>query len=89
MNNKVFYTTNAVCDSYKLTRAAIVEMVSWGIATPTGNKPDKWLFSEADYVRIGCATRFRNELEVNIPGAALALQLLEELDHIRKEIRHQ
>lgn len=88
MNENVLYTMHAVCVSHRLTEDVIAEMVSWGIAAPAGNKPEKWLFSQLDYDRIGCATRFREELEINIPGAALALELLDELDKIRNSVSH-
>ena len=60
-------------------------MVSWGIAEPSGNKPEKWLFSHKDFERIGRASRFNKELEINIPGAALALQLLEDIQNLRNK----
>ena len=88
MKNNVFYTTNAVCASYRLTQDAIEEMVSCGLAEPVGDRPNKWLFTQSDYDRIGCVKRFKNELDVNIPGAVLALELLEQLDRIRKQVQH-
>ena len=53
------------------------------IAEPTGNQPEKWFFTHKDYERIGSASRFKEELEINIPGAALALQLLEDIKKLR------
>jgi chaperone modulatory protein CbpM len=84
-NENIIYTTNAVCNSYKLNQDTINEMVSWGIADPAGTKPEKWQFTHEDFERIGRATRFRNELEINIPGAALALQLLEDIQNLRNK----
>lgn len=85
LNDNVFYTTKAVCKSYKLNQSTVGEMVSWGIAEPSGNKPEKWLFSHKDFERIGRASRFNKELEINIPGAALALQLLEDIQNLRNK----
>ena len=85
LNDNVFYTTKAVCNSYKLNQSTVGEMVSWGIAKPSGNKPEKWLFSHKDFERIGRASRFNKELEINIPGAALALQLLEDIQNLRSK----
>ncbi len=85
LNNNVFYTTKAVCKSYKLNQETVDEMVSWGIAEPSGNKPERWLFSHKDFERIGRASRFYKELEINIPGAALALQLLEDIHNLRNK----
>ncbi len=85
LNDNVFYTRNAVCHSYKLKPDTINEMVAWGIAEPSGNKPEKWLFTHEDFERIGRATRFNNELEINVPGAALALHLIEDIKNLRNE----
>ena len=87
LNDNVFYTTKAVCSRYKINQDIIDEMVSWGVADPSGHEPDKWLFSQKDFDRIGQASRFNKELEINIPGAALALQLLDEINHIRNKER--
>ena len=85
LNDNVFYTTKAVCKSYQLNQDTVGEMVSWGVAEPTGSKPEKWIFSHEDYERIGRASRFNRELEINIPGAALALQLLEDIQNLRNK----
>ena len=50
--DNVFYTTKAVCYSYKINPELIYEMVSWGIANPTGSKPEKWLFTHKDTVQL-------------------------------------
>ena len=83
MSDNILYTTHAICRSHELNQDTINEMVSWGIAEPSGTKPEKWLFTHRDFERIGRASRFRKELDINIPGAALALQLLEEIQNLR------
>ncbi len=85
VNENIIYTVSAVCYSYDLSQESIKEMVSWGIANPVGNNPEKWLFTHEDYERIGKASRFKNELDINIPGAALALQLLDDIQNIRNK----
>ena len=85
MNENVLYTTSAICHSYHLNEDAIYEMVLWGIAEPLGYKPEKWLFTYKDYERIGRAIRFRNDLNINTPGAALALKLIEEIQVLRSK----
>ncbi len=85
LNDNIFYTNYAVCCFYDLNQVTVNEMVSWGIAEPSGSKPEKWLFTHKDFERIGRALRFRNDLEINIPGAALALQLLEDIQNLRSQ----
>ncbi|MFK7815202.1 MAG: chaperone modulator CbpM [Gammaproteobacteria bacterium] len=82
LNDNVFYTISAVCDSYKLNQETINEMVAWGIAEPSGNNPGKWLFTHDDFERIGRASRINNELKINMPGVALALQLIEDIKNL-------
>jgi chaperone modulatory protein CbpM len=88
MSNTVVYTTKAICLYHKISNDILSDMVSWGIASPSGATPERWLFSQDDYDRIGSASRFNKDLDINIPGAAMALQLLEELDRMRREVRH-
>ena len=83
-SNNIYYTLQAVCFTYRLSREEVVEMVSWGIANPIGLDPQRWLFPQKDYDRIGNAIRFNQEMGINIPGAALAIELLDDLEKIRK-----
>lgn len=85
MNENVIYTTYAICHTHNLNKDIINEMVSWGIADPMGDNPDNWLFTQNDFERIERAIRFRKELDINIPGAALAIELIEEIKHLRNQ----
>ena len=88
-SSNVYYTLRAVCAAQNVNKEEIVEMVSWGIADPVGFNPDRWLFSQNDFNRIGSAIRFHEELGINIPGAALAIDLLDELEKIRMRSKIQ
>ena len=87
MSNSIIYTGKAICLYHQISNEILFDMVSWGIASPSGLNPEKWLFTQNDYDRIGSASRFNKDLDINIPGAALALQLLDELDEVRKTIQ--
>lgn len=62
----------------------VVEMVSEGIAEPDGGDPHQWRFAGASIQRIQTALRLQRDLKVNLAGAALALELLEELSELRR-----
>lgn len=85
MNENIIYTTYAICHSHNLNKEIVYEMVSWGIADPIGNSPENWQFTQNDYERIERAERFRKELDINIPGAALAIDLIDEIQHLRNK----
>jgi chaperone modulatory protein CbpM len=56
--------------------------VEEGVIEPAGRDETGWLFYGAALVRAQAALRLVRDLEVNWPGAALALDLLEELDRL-------
>lgn len=65
----------------------IVELVEEGIITPVGRAPHCWRFSGAHMRRATVALRLQHDLGVNLAGAALALQLLDEVESLRAKLR--
>lgn len=68
----------------------IVELVYEGVLAPLGsdlqNQPEAWHFNGAHLQRAKVALRLQNDLGVNLAGAALALELLDELDRMRARL---
>lgn len=65
----------------------IEEMVSEGVLIPEGSSPENWRFDGMSIKRIQVTLRLQNDLRVNLPGAALALDLLDQLDELRALLR--
>lgn len=65
----------------------IVELVEEGVITPIGNAPHCWRFSGTHLRRATVALRLQRDLGVNVPGAALALQLLDEVEALQAKLR--
>lgn len=65
----------------------IVELVNEGVLSPQGREPHRWRFSGVHLRRASVALRLQRDLGVNLAGAALALQLLEELEALRARLR--
>ncbi|ABM37529.1 chaperone modulator CbpM [Polaromonas naphthalenivorans] len=65
----------------------IIELVNEGVLAPAGNAPDDWRFTGLQLQRARVALRLEADLGVNLAGAALALELLDELDSIRTRLR--
>lgn len=63
----------------KLPPHGVVEMVNEGIVTPSGRRVSEWRFSFETIERVQKVLRFQHDLEVNLAGAALALDLLERI----------
>ncbi|KXS39029.1 molecular chaperone [Modicisalibacter tunisiensis] len=62
---------------------AIIELVDEGILTPGGSLPQQWHFSGRHLIRARVALRLQRELGVNLAGAALALELMDEIERLR------
>lgn len=65
----------------------IMELVHEGVLAPAGSAPGEWRFSGMHIQRARIALRLQNDLDVNLAGAALALELLDELDALRARVR--
>jgi chaperone modulatory protein CbpM len=63
----------------------IVELVEEGVITALAIDTAEWRFGGTEVRRARIALRLERDLGVNLPGAALALELLEELQQLRRE----
>jgi len=70
----------------KTTRELIVEMVDLQLIQPEGKKPEEWKFNSISLKRGRIASSFYHDLGVNMPGVALALELLDKIEYLRQEI---
>lgn len=70
-------------------RKVIIDMVQFGIVEPKGQGPNNWRFSGHDLIRIRQTLRLQNDLGINMPGAALVIELLDELNALRARIRRE
>jgi chaperone modulatory protein CbpM len=64
----------------------IMAWVSEGVLSPAGGSPQDWRFSGDSLKRAKMAARLMHDLELNLPGVALAINLLEELDLLRSQL---
>jgi chaperone modulatory protein CbpM len=62
-------------------------MVGEGLLQPIGRAPKEWRFSGLQVRRARRALRLRRDLELDWPGIALTLDLLDELEELRMRIR--
>ncbi|MBK1718002.1 chaperone modulator CbpM [Thiocystis violacea] len=62
-------------------------MVTEGLLQPEGQQPDDWRFSGLEVRRARRALRLRRDLDLNLAGVALALDLLDELETLRERLR--
>ncbi len=65
----------------------IVELVEEGVLTVLDAGAARWRFGGAELRRARIAVRLQRDLGLNLPGAALALELLDEIEQLRRAVQ--
>ena len=58
-----------------------------GVLQPIGDSPPSWRFTGASLRRARLAITLTRELEINTPGVALALDLMDEIEVLKARLR--
>lgn len=82
-------TLNELCRACAVQATLLMELIDEGVIDPAGDAPEFWRFNALHLRRVRVAIRLQRDLGVNLAGAALALQLLDELDSLRRQLRLQ
>jgi len=68
----------------------IIELVDEGLITPQSmaeeHEPHCWRFTGTQMRRARMALRLQSDLDINLAGVALALQLLDEIETLRMRL---
>lgn len=64
----------------------IFKMVEYQLVIPEGNSPEAWRFDSTSLKRGRIALSFYKDLEINMSGIALALELLDKIEKLQKDI---
>jgi chaperone modulatory protein CbpM len=60
----------------------VLQLVAEGVIEPRGRERTRWRFTGHSVRRTQVAIRLHEDLDLNLPGVALALDLLDELDRL-------
>jgi chaperone modulatory protein CbpM len=77
-----------LCLAAELPEEIVVEIVEQGIVEPDGDTPEQWVFSTHMVLLTKKAVRLHQDLNIDWPGIALAISLLEEIEQLRDENKH-
>ena len=88
------FTLREVCERGDCHAEFVIKLVSHGVITPVEESPRTadWQFDAAALARLGKALRLQRDLDINLPGLAMSLDLLEEVEFMRREmdrLRHR
>jgi chaperone modulatory protein CbpM len=81
------FSLEEVCERCGAHTEIVVEMVEYGIVEPVEQaSASVWYFNTQAVVRLQRAQRLMDELELNLAGVALSLELLDEIDELKNHI---
>jgi chaperone modulatory protein CbpM len=68
----------------------IAELVEHGVIEPIGRGRSDWKFTSLTIVRAAKARRLERDLNLDLPGLAVVLDLLDQIDDLRVQLKkHQ
>jgi len=76
-----------VCRACSRHAEWVIELVEEGVLEPVGRSPDQWRFPPTALQRALVAARLQHDLGINLAGVALALDLLDEINALRIQLR--
>jgi chaperone modulatory protein CbpM len=76
-----------LCDACAVQVEFITELVDEGVIEPSGYEKSHWCFSGISLQRIRKAKRLQQDLGINLAGVALALDLMDEVQQLRAQLR--
>jgi chaperone modulatory protein CbpM len=86
VEDEVHMTTIELCHTIDLEHDDLIAWVNEGILNPIGTSPEDWRFSGDALSRAKKALRLSRDLEINTPGVAMVMDLLDEISELRKQL---
>src|SRR5262245_30507394 len=84
LDDSVEFSLTEVCTACRVSEELVVEIVAEGIVEPSGSERAQWRFTGVALTRVQRTLRLQRDFGINLAGAALALDLLEELERLRR-----
>ena len=78
-----------ICQCCDVDRQVIVELVEQGVVEPKTTQAQSWRFGAVVVPKIARALRLQRDFELNSAGVALALDLLEEIETLQRQLKRR
>jgi chaperone modulatory protein CbpM len=76
-----------LCRICAIERSHVVEFVEEGVLEVVTVDTSEWRFGGAALRRARTAMRLQRDLELNLVGVALALDLMDEIERLRRDLK--
>ena len=84
------FTLEDLCRACSAERTQLIALVGEGVLRPAaGSAPEHWVFSGPALRRARQALRLAQDLELSLAGTALVMELLQQIESLRSQLRRQ
>lgn len=80
-------TLDELSQAVRLRSKVVIEMVEHHLIEPQGDSPTSWKFDSVCLKRAKIAASFYRDLEINMPGIGIALDLLEKIEYLEQRLQ--
>lgn len=87
VEDEVQFTLVELCRACAADTEQVIALVDEGVLTPSGAAAHEWRFGGAALRRARAALRLTRDLNLNAAGTALVLDLLDQIEALRAQIR--
>lgn len=86
MDESTTFTLVEVCERCHLEKEILLQMIDYGLIEPVDKTAEHIFIDLQALHRVETAMRLQHDLDINLAGAALVLELLDELDEAHSEL---
>lgn len=80
-------TLDDLCQACGVDAGWIATIVEHGIIEPVGTDDTAWQFTRISAIRAAKARRLERDLDLNVPGIAVVLDLLDQIEELKIRLR--
>jgi chaperone modulatory protein CbpM len=86
LDESTWIAIGELCAWLQVDRHWVASLVEAGVLEPRGAAPEGWSFPASDLSRVSAVARLVHDLDVNLAGAAVIVDLLEERRRLERRI---
>lgn len=86
IENETSMTLQQLCDACSVDTDFVIELVNEGCIEPGSIEQASWYFNGVCITRVRKAKRLQRDLGLNLAGVVLAIELIDEIERLRKMI---
>jgi chaperone modulatory protein CbpM len=82
-SENTWHSVDQLREMFNISESLMRELIAHDIILPVGVQSAEWSFDMVQLKRLQTALRLQHDLEVNLAGVALVLELMDELETLR------